>query len=209
MQVLIKPPGIPLGLLPHVVDFCRSISPEATPTYLVTLSSSEDLQLECFANASRHAKISGGRAVLGWRVWEHYGVMIEAEVHAVWQRLDKALQDVTPHSEPGNRILFLPDDGLSYDGTQINNIRRPLNSDPNVAEFIRLCDAEYELLNRGSRAGQHGQLTLVGDEASEYKALQRKKLLVSSAIYATMPMRNDLCRCGSGRKYKRCCMRYA
>lgn len=205
MRIPAKVPGVPLGLFPHVIEFCRSISPKSNPIFLVTLATTNDLPLECFDNARRHAEAEGGRVVLGWRIWEHYGLMIEGEVHAVLETPDCQLRDVTPHREPTNQILFLPDDTIFYDGQQINNIRRPLNDDPNVVEFIRICDAEFALLNRGTRAKQNGHLTLVGTEALEYQRLSRQKLLASLAIYKTPPNRNDLCRCGSGRKYKRCC----
>jgi len=202
-----NPPGPPLGLFPHVLDFCRSISPASEPVDLSPDPGPEDVSLDCFMNVRRRVESEGGKEVLGRRIWEHYGLMIEAEVHSVWQRLDGVLRDVTPCEASPKRILFLPDASLQYDGRQINNVRRPLVKNSKILDFIRLCDEEFEILNKGERAYQHGKITLSKEEGARMRKLELQKGLLMLQIEETPPGRNELCRCGKGRKFKHCCGR--
>jgi hypothetical protein len=196
--------GPPKQILPYVTEFCRSIS-EADPVYLRVAPESEGIALDCFANVRRRQERDGGDAVLGWRIWEWSGVMIEAELHAVWHSPDGELHDVTPAPPSIDGVLFLPDANVQYDGRQINNIRKALSSDSRIGEFIAAAQGIYEIMNRGERAHQHGEIHLDGDEAREYQVLQRRKMLLQLQIEGTPPKRNEMCRCGSGKKSKRCC----
>ena len=43
---------------------------------------------------------------MGWRIWEWYGVMIEAEFHTIWESSDGILHDITPAPQEIGRTLF-------------------------------------------------------------------------------------------------------
>jgi hypothetical protein len=144
--------------------------------------------------------------------------MIEAEFHAVWRDPGDTLHDITRKQIPLDRILFLPDPERKYEGRQVNNVRRPLRSDPIVSAWIKSCDAEFELLNRGDRAYQHGAIYLNPDEAAESEKIRKRKLGFELQLLQTVepflrghqiprPGRNAPCPCGSGKKFKRCCGR--
>jgi len=157
---------------------------------------------ECPSNVRRHIQSDGGDAITGWQIWEWVGLMIEAEFHQVWRSADGELRDVTPKVLPFPRILFVPDPRLTYDGRQINNIRRALTSDNRVREFIALADRIFAITNSGALAEFHGLLP--PDVARESMKLEIEKTRLFDAVMRSEPGRNDLCRCGSGRKYKRC-----
>lgn len=192
---------VPRELFPHVVDFCRSISREQ-PVYLQIRADPGAAVNDCISNVRRHVAESGGDVVLGWQIWEWLGVMIEAEFHAVWNTPDGERRDVTPKALPFPRILFLPDPRLKYDERQINNIRRPLTDDPRVRSFIRLADDIYEVTNEGDLATFHGNLP--PDVARKTVSLELEKTRLFDAIMRSEPGRNDLCRCGTGKKFKKC-----
>ena len=99
-----------------------------------------------------------------------------------------------------------PDPQRVYEGRQVNNVRRPLTSDPAIHEFIGHCDAEFEFANRGARVDQHGLLEFAGIEAAELKSIQEKKSAALMRAFKNVPRpgRNDSCPCGSGRKFKKC-----
>ena len=41
-------------------------------------------ETECFDNVEKAIGAHGGKAIMGWIVWEKPGVWLEAEHHAVW-----------------------------------------------------------------------------------------------------------------------------
>ena len=190
--------GPPRDIFPYVAEFCRSIAATSTPRFLDLSAAAGDLPVECVGNVRR--RIAG----LGWKIWEWYGVMIEAEFHMVWRSPDGMLQDVTPHTISLNRVVFLPDASLIYEEKQVNNIRHALISSPRVEEFIAIAHQIFTIQNKGKRATQF-LITLSEDEARTLQALELKKAQLAVLIENTPPGRNELCRCGSGRKTKRCC----
>jgi len=161
-------------------------------------------------NVRRRIEREGGEEVLGWKIWEWYGVMIEAEFHMVWRSPGGVLRDITPNQLPFEQILFLPDPSLTYLGRQVNNIRCPLNADPRVVDFIRDANEFFLIQNEGDRAALSDiSETISNEERARLKFLLARRALLEAEISNSTPRRNELCRCGSGRKYKKCCGRVA
>jgi len=88
--------------------------------------------------------------------------------------------DLTP--APANRSLFVPDPVRRYEGRQVNNARRPITEQPAIYDFIAAADAEFEIMNRGDRALQHGLGELTADEAREYANIQERKMRAQAAL---------------------------
>jgi SEC-C motif len=196
--------GPPRDIFPYVADFCRSLGPTATPIFIDVVSAESDLPVECVGNVRRRTAALGGEEVLGWKIWEWYGVMIEAEFHMVWRSPDGQVHDVTPNRLPFKRVLFLPDPSLRYQEKQVANIRHPLIADPRVREFIAAEIQIFAIQNKGERAAQF-EIRISQDEARSIRALEYRKAQLATLIEGAAPGRNELCRCGSGQKYKRCC----
>lgn len=197
--------GTPKGLFSHVIEFTDSIVPGGSPTFLTVMSGQDDLVKDCVNNVGRKISKEGGEVSYGWKIWERYGLMIEAEFHSVWLSPEGKYIDVTPNETAFMEILFLPDPDLKYEGKQINNIRKNLKADPDVQEFIRIHDSLFEIMNRGERAHQHGEIILSDDEVGELEELAKRSEQVGFRIEAKKPERNELCWCGSSEKAKRCC----
>jgi len=87
-----------------------------------------------------------------------------------------------------------------------DNIRRPLCFDPAVIGFLDACNEEFELMNRGARAEQHGRISLRGEEAAEYERIQKTKAQFSAQMLPLYPKVGPYgpCWCGSGKKVKWC-----
>lgn len=66
-------------------------------------------QTECFDNVDSAIRVHGGKAVMGWIVWEKPGVWLEAEHHAIWEQADGAWRNVTPTVNGETRVVFVPD----------------------------------------------------------------------------------------------------
>lgn len=197
----------PSRISPPIASLCGELVQSGSPLFVPVVPAPGAQYKECFQAVNRQVEEYGGFVLYGWRIWEWRDVLIEAEFHAVWKDPKGSLLDVAPVPSGEESILFLPDPNRQYEGRQVNNIRRPLRDDPVVVEFIRASDAEFRLLNRGDRAAQHGEIRLIGAEAAELVAIQRSKAEAGKRLLA-LPRstgRNDPCRCGSGRKYKKCC----
>lgn len=188
---------------------CHELVPGGQPKYLAVNPVPNVALNDCFPFVESYVRDHGGSVCFGWQIWEWSGIMIEAEFHAVWRSSMGELRDLTPKQVPVTRVLFVPDTDRKYQGQQVDNVRRSLSSDPQVSYFIRACEDEFEFLNRGERATQHGMLHLTGEEAREYDEIERRKNEHYCQIISRLPKpgRNGACICGSGLKYKKCCGR--
>ncbi|HEX8211540.1 MAG TPA: hypothetical protein VF584_15315 [Longimicrobium sp.] len=189
---MLNPPTRPYmrGTTPRTIshpvrELCRELSPAAHPQYLQVTPEQGAQADDSFGIVERHVERHGGSVRYGWRIWEWPGVMIEAEFHAVWEDAAQQLHDLTPALNPVDTILFLPDPARAPNGKPLNNVRRALSPRPEIQKYIQAADAEFELMNRGSRAEQYGEITLSGDEAQELIAIQRAKMLAYRALVAS------------------------
>jgi len=167
-------PRAPLAITTSVRSFCKRVTAGSQPLYLDTCPVPGAAIDNCFAVVERQVALRGGERVLGWQIWELPGVMIEAEFHAVWRDPSGTLRDITPKPDGISKILFLPDPGRTYEKRQVNNIRQPLSNTFEVREFIAAADAQFEFMDRGERAHQHGQIALRGRERDEWLALRQR-----------------------------------
>ena len=171
------------------------------PKYLPCKPDMNALVNECFPNVERKVKSDGGKSVLGWQIWKT-PLLVEAELHAVWQSPDGDLTDITPKSFPLNRILFVYDESAIYIGKQVNNIRINITGNQLVDDFIALNNVIFRIENKGERAFQH-MLKLSGTEAKAYDQLKKLGALLEWLVLQGMN-RKSPCFCGSGKKHKYC-----
>jgi hypothetical protein len=198
--------GTPRAVTPAILALCEQLLVEAAPQFLDVSPRGDAQILDCFPVVQQQAEQGGGEVCYGWRFWELPLAYVEAEFHAVWRNPAGDLMDITPTQTGATRILFVADPGRRYEGRQVNNVRRALAINPAVDEFLQAADAEFEFLNRGSRADQHA-LSLTPHEAAEIQAIRQRRADALVAMIRSLPDpgRNDPCPCGSGAKYKKCC----
>jgi hypothetical protein len=157
---------------------------------------------ECFSTVERKIQQTGGTAVYGWTIWAT-PVMVEAEFHVVWQSPSGQLADLTPKVNRATEIMFVPDASARYEGRQVDNVRLPVYpNDVLVERFIRVHTEIFEVMNRGERAFQHGEIAIPQEEI---EPLFRKQQDLGLRIMARKLGPNEPCVCGSTRKLKHCC----
>jgi hypothetical protein len=107
---------------------------------------------QCYQNVKDAADKSGGKVVLGWMVHLVPDIYIELMHHAVWQRPDGALIDITaPQDGDGNRggsIVFVPDDSIAVNFVSpvpVTSRYVRLVSDPDLDAFIKAYEKKIEL----------------------------------------------------------------
>jgi hypothetical protein len=208
----------PDAITDTIRQLCNQLVPNTPARYLSVTPVTGAEPQDCFAVVEHHVRKNGGRSCYGWQIWEWPHVMLEAEFHAVWEDRDGKLHDLTPKFSLVDRILFLPDATRIYNGRPVKSVLHVLSPSPAIESFIDACDAEFELMNRGDRAEQHGEIMLSGAEVREYETIQRQKLLAymqitgrsgllpppRNVLDAGKARRNDPCPCGSGKKVKNC-----
>lgn len=200
-------PVTPAEISSEITLLCEEIFPKGDLPVLVQCEPIPGAPTrECFPLVEEKIRQAGGEIVYGWCIWELPSVFVEAEFHAVWRSPGGQLWDIAPKLEPTKSILFFQDDSRVYEGRQINNFRRPLRQHPLIHDFIQLCDEEYEFVNRGDRALQHGEIQLTGADAWEYEQLQMKKARLQFEMLSMVPevWLYGPCPCGSGKKTKWC-----
>lgn len=166
----------PKEITPEISAFCDQIVLGGQPEFLAITPVPGAQVLDCFPVVEEHVRRNGGKSCYGWRIWEWPGVLLEAEFHVVWCDSSGVLHDISPPPARGvSRLLFLPDPQMAYHGHQVPNVRHALSNDPNVTRYIDACDREFEFLNRGERAYEHGEIRIEDAEAEEWDDIQQLK----------------------------------
>lgn len=157
------PPPIPRPAIdrPEVRSLCERLVPGVIPRHIQVVEPPPGaVPDDCVGNVEIAMSIHGGIPVYGWQLWETLpDLLIEAEFHVVWEDNDGDVLDVSPKPFPGlSQIVFLPDENLTHEGRQIDNLRVALTDDPLVEELIKVAEAYFEATNRGELANYHGYL---------------------------------------------------
>jgi hypothetical protein len=166
-RILPHPPAV---VDERVMRLARLAVPKRTgrPVFVPCQPVEGEAYNECFPIVKAQVERQGGRRVVGWSLWEHPKVMLEAEFHAVWQTPDGNLLDLVPRERSFPFILFLKDTGRAYQGFPLDNLRMALVKDKHIERFIRLQGKKFRLMNQGKLKYQT-ETVLTGDAALRYK----------------------------------------
>ena len=160
---------------PHVTMFCQEVVAGAVPVLVVCAPDQRALQMDCFETVDQRVREEGGTRVLGWAIWEIPGILIEAEFHAVWSYpVGGKLFDIAKRQASFPTITFVADPTRSYEGRQVDNVRKPLTQDPGVRQYIDLMKRRFEILNTGALADQHGEIELPPQLHKAYDEVMRQ-----------------------------------
>lgn len=194
---------VPRKITKEIEELCNEINKESQPIYIgVDNTTSDSNEEDCFENVARKMMQDGGGFQFGWAIWEWPEVMLEAEFWVAWVNNDGQLVDVTPRAR-GERVLFIADDQTKFEGKPIDSIIKPLIEHPLILEYI---DINQEIWRRSDELTEAGK----GDMAicEVIAPLIEKKDALEKEIEEKISGgvgRNDLCPCGSGKKFKKCC----
>lgn len=184
------------------------------------------LERNCYINVRDRVEKDGGRMQLGWAVWQHSNIFIEAEPHAIYDPGDgNPWIDCTPHIMPDGgkawEILFIPNDNGTYDFDTTDlpdNVRIPLVDDPRVQRALELFSEKTALMNSVPAIDVY----LPQDVARKVLKIQMQADALLTEVMQPQPPdygltlfaqaeeppgkvgRNDPCPCRSGKKFKKC-----
>ena len=199
-------PVTPAQISPELRRLIDRLVPTGEPVYVDVAPLDDASADDCFPLVDALVAQHGGESVIGWSLWEFPTLFVEAEFHAVWRMPDGSLIDKAPKQSPTQRVLFLADPARTYDGHQVNNVRSPLRPDPVLLAYLDTFDAQFELLNRGDRLGQHGMLQLVDADADAFYRIQGERAELHLQLLSLFPAVGPYhpCPCGSGLKARWC-----
>lgn len=199
-------PTTPAEISPKLKALIDELVPGGSPTYVAIKPTEQSALHQCVPTVEHQVMTFGGRALLGWSLWELPSLYIEAEFHCIWEDPSGSLVDVTPRQPEKQQVLFLQDPNLRYEGRQIDSIRRPIKQSALLLEFLATFQSHFEIMNRGERAFSHGEVVLNGQEAQEFNAIQRHQVECYLELQREFPIAEAYhpCPCGSGKKIKWC-----
>jgi hypothetical protein len=185
----------PNKIIPKIDELCKMIVPypEFNLQYVEVKTESYAIRLECFENVKEKVRRDGGGIQYGWTIWEWQHIMVEAEFHAIWVDLQGNFIDITPKDNNEKRILFLVDNSIIPTGIIIDNVRLNISNDNSVINLIKINEKLTEALNNDD-INSIQNLTFI--KAELLQTINKLNIKLG---------RNDICDCGSGKKYKNCC----
>lgn len=187
----------PKEIFPMLSELCRNLNPDSPPLWVNVIPESWALQNECFLNVRRKIEVDGGSFINGWAIWQWANMMIEAEAHSVWKSVSGELIDITPHNHNEQKILFVPDVEVKFEGIIIPSKRAPMTASPKVNHLIDLLNTKDYMLQQSGTSKTFA--------FPEPFLLQIQRVMVDITQKVS---RNAPCSCGSGLKYKKCCGPY-
>ncbi len=172
----------------------------ALPYFINTTPMPGCVPLSCYGNVDRYVSQQGGCREEGWIVYEGWdGRYLKLIHHCLWRCPDGVLMDITPSDEMRN--LFLPDT-VRNQGQWVPCRYIPIEKTPEVAEIIEFC--------RRMDNQQNEMLRRIGDLMRRPNMRFRRTKsapVINGLLRSKTVSRNDPCPCGSGRKFKKCCLR--
>ena len=179
-------PTTPGAIDDTVRSFAGELTPNGKGVEVPVETGTDAIPLDCNSNVERRISQAGGGKRCGWAVWQHGDRMIEGEAHCVWVAPDGRLVDVSPQEE--KHIVFVPDRSVRFVTRAPQNRRKSLRSDTETLETIARIEEDY------------------ARREAFYANPPPGVIFAEPPLFVANVGRNELCRCKSGRKYKRCCL---
>ncbi|MGI6093238.1 MAG: hypothetical protein GX348_10900 [Veillonellaceae bacterium] len=194
---------VPNKITKEVEELCHRINEDRQPVYVTvdtTVPASQDT--DCIKNVALKIVKDGGDFQFGWAIWEWPSVMLEAEFWVVWVNHDGQLIDVTPRGR-GDKILFISDDKTNFEGKPIDSILQPILDHPLIMQYIEINQQIWQRTDALTAAGKSEMAIceVVAPLIEQKDALEKE---IDETLSGGVG-RNDLCPCGSGKKFKKCC----
>lgn len=179
------------------------ISSDFIPEIVPVISEDYAKPQNCFINVEEKVRRDGGKVHYGWAIYKS-DILCEAERHAVWEKEDGELIDITP-KPPYNfhQIMFVSDnDNFVFAGQFIDNIRVNTTNNSVVDDFILIAEILELLYSFATRINDE-QIVVEGDLAewvAQYQNLKNRYI----AYLSTGNRSQSKCFCGGDKSYKNC-----
>lgn len=172
------------------------------PEYVNILPDKNLAYGECFYNVQKYIENYGGKLVCGWQFYE-LTYMIEAEFHGIWQNPEGILVDITPREYNVDKILFIEDKTLVFDGIRRDNFRYNKLNNPLVDDVIELEKRKFIMIDKAENVNEIGEIHWNQIESFFYERIAIASNEIEEMIRCDGD-NNSYCTCKSGLSYEQC-----
>lgn len=201
-----QPTKIPNRIDPNLVSLCEKNIGHSEVSF-VNIRDTESYRIKkCAFNASEEAQKHGGEIVFGWAIYVWEDVLYDFVGHAV-VKVNEELYCVTPSQYPDDKLLFIPDNSISFDFDNPNS-RMPskeysISRHKEVSQLIAVRENIRSI--KVNYPVSSGQVALNYEDSDKMRVLEKQqRLLMDKAIYYHHPIK-DKCACESGKQFRKCC----
>ncbi len=124
---------------------CKGLDATQTPEYVDVAVEDGAKFCLCALNVMRQVCRAGGRVVYGWLLWEVPDMHVGSVFHAVWERPDGVLIDITPTEYDVSRVLFLPDSKRTWEECEHPNHIYIINPSVDIGIYRALLSLSGEV----------------------------------------------------------------
>lgn len=197
----------PTSINNDILEFCKEIDLTTTPIFVSVTPTEGSRHNRCYENVENYVKKNGGRSEDGWIIWEIPKIYLEAEFHRVWVNNEGEHIDITPKKDGEERILFLKANERKFTGERIDNIRKPLVDTAEIRTMVIFGKKKFEIQNK-YYDGKEIKIPIF--ELRNLETFKEETLMSEirkDKLDGKLKIgRNEPCPCGSGKKYKKCCI---
>ena len=195
----------PRDITSSVRSACRLVS-DSEPVFVNVVPPSWALVNKCAINAKRYVEENEGEVVFGWAVSIWNKVLIDCIGHAVVKSNEQYI-DVTPNKYDDKKILFVRDDGITFDySDEMSRLPSKNIALSSAKDVKRLVNIEAELYSIKTKYPvTAGMIAPLPEDANTILKLETEKQQITPKIIVNHTHHNDPCVCGSGRKFRKCC----
>lgn len=198
---------IPTDVTRQIVRACGELGLAEAPAFAPIQPAEGAQPSKCVFNVRHAARAGFGRELLGWKIAEWPGVLVEFIGHALLVTPDENRVCITPDRHGEKRVLFVPDATILFDFSD-PNARLPhrlvaASTHEDVAAFIRIENESRDI--RRKLPPQSGLVRITGPDADRMKRLElAQRRVIRDIALRTWPD-SQPCVCDSGEPFRECC----
>jgi hypothetical protein len=198
---------VPSDVTRSIALACKALDLVDAPTFVPIEPAEGARANQCVLNVATAVRNGRGREVLGWKVAEWPGVLVEFIGHSILETEAGVRLCITPDRHEETRVLFVPDPRLAFDPSdpeaRMPSTLVPSTAHDDVAAFIRI-ENECRTI-RQKLPPQSGLVHVRGLDAARLERLEvAQRRTIRDIALRTWPD-SKLCVCDSGKSFSKCC----
>lgn len=201
-----SPTIVPNFVSQELKKACLHVAGNDEPIFLEVKPREEYKINKCAYNAKLEAESVGGQVIFGWAVFVWENVMYDFIGHAVVE-VEGQYYCVTPTKKGENKVLFVPDDSISFDfndpDSRLPSCEVPISKRLEVKKLLEIRENSRTL--KIKYPATNGPISVSFEDAKALSDLEKQQReLMDKVNYFHHPLKAK-CPCGSGRQFKKCC----